>query len=558
MIRMFKQCCRLIHIKWVLAKYGVDEIVTSSGIFSTVRFLIYLNPWNWVRDKSLTRGARIRLSLETLGPIFVKFGQMLSTRPDLLPDDIIADLTLLQDRVPPFPHARARLEKIYRQPLDTLFTEFDDHALASASIAQVHAATLLTGEKVVVKVLRPNIHTIIKRDIGLLLMFAQLIERYWPTAKRFKPVGLVREFQQALLNELDLAREAANASQLRRNFAHSALLYIPEIYWPYVRDQVMVIERVHGIPISDKATLEKNHVNMKKLAERGVEIFFTQVFRDSFFHADMHPGNIFVDASMPDDPTYIAVDFGIMGSLSPNDQRYIAENMLAFFNRDYRRVAQLHIDSGWVSPKTRVTDFEAAIRTVCEPIFERPLKDISFGQLLLKLFQLGKAFDMHIQPQLLMLQKTLLHIEGLGRQLYPDLNLWSTAKPYLHRWLRQQLGVKAFIKKVRTQLPYWAEKLPEMPQLVMRTLQQTQEQQKLSTVVQEEENQRAEKRAQNDRRAHMLFGTGITLLLLALLVNIMTSELWKHPFSLSLSSLSWVVGITGIVAMVFANWFKRT
>jgi ubiquinone biosynthesis protein len=557
MITAIKQLFRLIHINWVLAKHGLDEIVTATHFFSPIRFLIYFNPWNWIRDKSLPRGARIRLALEALGPIFVKFGQMLSTRPDLLPDDIITELTLLQDRVPPFPNARVRLAKLYQKPLEEFFTSFDNDALASASIAQVHAATLLTGERVVVKILRPNIHTIIQRDIGLLITLAKLLERYWPLAKRFKAVDIVREFQHALMHELDLAREAANASQLRRNFANSPLLYIPEVYWLYVRNEVMVMERIHGIPIADKATLEKHHVNMKKLAERGVEIFFTQVFRDCFFHADMHPGNIFVDANHPENPTYIAVDFGIMGSLSPNDQRYIAENMLAFFNRDYRRVAQLHIDSGWVSPKTRVTDFEASIRTVCEPVFERPLKDISFGQLLLKLFQIGKEFDMRIQPQLIMLQKTLLHIEGLGRHLYPDLNLWHTAKPYLHRWLRKQLGVKAFIKKVHMQLPYWAEKLPELPQLLFKAMQQTQQKQQFATLEQEEEKARSEKRTQNDRCAHMLFGTGVTLFLFALLAHIMISELWKHPFSLSLSSLSWVVGIAGIVVMVFANWFKR-
>lgn len=555
MICIVKQFFRLIHINWVLAKHGVDEIVTAIPFFAPLRFLIYFNPWTWIRNKSKSRGLRIRQSLEELGPIFVKFGQMLSTRPDLLPDDIIDELTLLQDRVPPFANARDRISTIYQKPIEELFASFDNEALASASIAQVHAARLHTGEEVVVKVLRPGIRNIIKRDIGLLLTFARLLSRYWSVVKRFKPVEIVEEFQQALINELDLAREAANASQLRRNFSNSTLLYVPEIYWPYVRDEVMVMERIHGITIYNKQALEQHGINLKKLAERGVEIFFTQVFRDCFFHADMHPGNIFVNPKNLEDPQYIAVDFGIMGSLSSHDQRYIAENMLAFFNRDYRRVAELHIDSGWVSPQTRVTDFEAAIRTVSEPIFERPLKDISFGQLLLKLFQIGKQFDMQIQPQLILLQKTLLHVEGLGRQLYPDLNLWGTAKPYLDKWLRKQVGIKAFIKNVRLHLPYWTEKLPEMPQLVFKTLQQAQNREQIHFAEQMKDQEQQEQRLSNERRVNLLFSTGGILLLCALLVNIMTSDLWRQP--LSLVSMSWVIGAAGVFIMLLANWFRR-
>jgi ubiquinone biosynthesis protein len=466
------QLVRLIHINYIFAKNGLDEIILATRWFAPLRFLAYTNPWYWTRNRKRDHGERLRTALEELGPIFIKFGQMLSTRADILPDNIIQELSLLQDRVPPFNNALAVITKAYGQPLASLFTEIDPIPLASGSIAQVHAARLLEGNEVVVKILRPNITKIIKRDLALLYTLAGLFERYWYIGRRLRAKSIVEEFEHTLLDELDLLREASNASILRRNFQHSPLLYIPEIHWPYCRDSVIVMERIHGIPIANIEALTAANINLKKLAENGVEVFFTQVFRDCFFHADMHPGNIFVSYKDPNNPQYIMVDCGIVGSLTPSDQRYLAENMLAFFKRDYRRVAQLHLESGWVPPDTRLTEFESAISTVCEPIFEKPLKDISFGHLLLRLFQTGKRFHMEIQPQLLLLQKTLLHIEALGRQLYPELDLWATAQPFLENWLKQQVGPKAFLRKLKQNLPYWMEQFPEVPTQLLAVLQQ--------------------------------------------------------------------------------------
>jgi len=462
------QLLRLIHINFVLVRNGLDEVIFATHFLRPVRFLFYLAPWNWVPRKRTPRAVRIRRTLEDLGPIFVKFGQILSTRRDLLPDDIAEELSRLQDRVPPFPGKKARriIEKAYGKSVQEVFLEFNETPLASASIAQVHAARIEGDHDVVVKVVRPGIVRRISQDVSLLYYVAALAERYWKEGRRLRPCEVVREFEKTIHDELDLLREAGNASQLRRNFSHSPLLYVPEIYWPYCRQNVMVMERIGGIPISDNEALRAAGVDLKLLAERGVEIFFTQVFSHNFFHADMHPGNIFV----ADDGRYLAIDFGIMGTLSPVDQRYLAENFLAFFRRDYRRVAELHVESEWVPPGTRVDEFESAIRTVCEPIFERPLKDISFGQLLLRLFQTARRFNMEIQPQLVLLQKTLLNIEGLGRQLYPDLDLWQTAKPFLERWMNEQVGPRAFVRNLRTNLPHWTETLPEIPQLLHQTL----------------------------------------------------------------------------------------
>jgi ubiquinone biosynthesis protein len=462
---------RLLQINFILARYGLDELVLSIPLFRPLRFLSLFNPWNW-RSKKLARGVRLRLALEALGPIFVKFGQALSTRPDLLPEDIVSELARLQDCVPPFSSviAQQMLEEIYQKPLLSVFAEFNLTPLASASIAQVYSARLLDGKEAVVKVLRPNVKKLIQRDVALLHLLAKLAERYSVDARRLRPRDVVAEFERCLMDELDLLREAASASQLRRNFLNSYLLYIPEIYWAYTHQDVLVMERINGIPISDITALKQAGIDLKLLAERGVEIFFTQVFRDCFFHADMHPGNIFVSRLNPTNPQYLGVDFGIMGTLSPTDQRYLAENLLAFFNRDYRRVAELHVASGWVPAETRIDEFEAAIRTVCEPIFERPLKDISFGQLLLRLFQTARRFNMEVQPQLVLLQKTLFNVEGLGRQLYPDLDLWNTAKPFLERWIKQQVGPRAVLRKIRERLPYWAEKFPELPELLYQTL----------------------------------------------------------------------------------------
>lgn len=464
------QFFRLFHINRVLLRHGLDEIILATHLFRPLRFLLYFAPWYWVRGALPPRAVRIRRALEDLGPVFVKFGQMLSTRPDLLPEDIAKELALLQDQVPPFPgdQARAIIEQAYGKPLSEVFQEFQETPFASASIAQVHLARLFGGREVVVKVVRPQIEKVIRRDVSLLYALAELAERYWSQGKRLRPRAIVAEYEKTILDELDLLREAGNASQLRRNWLDSTLLYVPEIEWPLARRDVMVMERIYGIPISDVVGLRAAGINLKQLSEHGVEIFFTQVFRHSFFHADMHPGNIFVSPK----GQYVAVDFGIMGTLSPADQRYLAENFLAFFNRDYRRVAQLHVDAGWVPSTTRVDEFESAMRTVCEPIFERPLKDISFGQLLLRLFQTARRFNMEVQPQLVLLQKTLLNIEGLGRQLYPELDLWVTSKPILERWMSEQVGTRALLRAVRENAPQWAEKMPDIPLLVHEVLEQ--------------------------------------------------------------------------------------
>jgi len=420
---------------------------------------------------------RVHRALEDLGPIFVKLGQTLSTRRDLLPDDIADELAKLQDRVTPFDSQQARelIEAALGESVQQAFASFDSQPLASASIAQVHAATLKNGREVIVKVLRPDMEKIIRRDIGLMYHVARLAEKYWPDGRRLRPVEVVAEFEKTIFDELDLVREGANAVQLRRNFQDSKLLYVPEIFWDYTRKNVLVMERISGVQVSNIDALKKANVNMLALAERGVEVFFTQVFRDNFFHADMHPGNIFIDIEDPENPKYIAVDFGIVGSLTDGDRRYLAENLVAFFHRDYARVARLHVETGWVPPDTRVEDFEAAIRTVCEPIFEKPLAEISFGLVLIRLFQTARRFDMQVQPQLVLLEKTMLHIEGLGRVLYPELDLWKTAKPQIERWLSEQVGHRAMAKRLRDEVPGWGEVLPELPRLVHSVLKQQQE-----------------------------------------------------------------------------------
>jgi len=466
---------RMLQIQRVLVRHGLDDFVAATHLYRPLMLLLYLLPWNWFpRDRGQPRGVRLRLALEELGPIFVKFGQALSTRPDLLPADIAVELAKLQDQVPPFPgiEARAIIDRAYGRPLDEVFATFEENAFAAASIAQVHGATLRSGKDVVVKVLRPDMALVIGRDLEVLHALAALAQRYWTDARRLRPIEVVREYQKTILDELDLMREAANAAQLKRNFAGSALLYVPEVYWDYCRANVMVMERIHGVPISDVQRLKSLKTNIARLAENGVEIFFTQVFRHNFFHADMHPGNIFVLAEDPESPKYAAVDFGIVGTLSPRDQYYLAENFLAFFDRDYRRVAKLHIDSGWVPAETRVDELESAVRTVCEPIFNKPLKDISFGQVLVRLFETARRFNMEIQPQLVLLQKTLLNIEGLGRQLYPELDLWKTAHPILREWMRERVSGRAIVERLRANLPELAEAAKTLPQLVQGLIQQ--------------------------------------------------------------------------------------
>ena len=473
-MKSIQQLFRLIFITRVLLRHGLDDLVLSTHLLRPIRFTRFFSPTFWRKNvRNRSRGMRIRQSLEDLGPIFVKFGQILSTRRDLLPDDLSDELAKLQDQVPPFDSdvAVKIIEKSFNRPLNEIFKSFDHKPLASASIAQVHTAQLLDGEDIVVKVVRPGIEKTIRRDISLLYIIAHKIEHYWSEGKRLRPIEVVAEFEKNLLDELNLMTEAANASQLRRNFENSPLLYIPKINWDFCKKNVMVMERIYGIPVTNLEQLKKSSLDLKRLSEMGVEIFFTQVFRDNFFHADMHPGNIFVSTS----GQYIAIDFGIMGSLSNNDQRYLAENFLAFFNRDYYRVAELHVESGWVPADTRIDDFESAIRSVCEPIFDRPLHEISFGQLLLRLFQTARRFNMEVQPQLVLLQKTLLNIEGLGRELYPQLDLWDTAKPFLENWMAEQLGVKSFVKRIKHNAPLWMEQLPELPGQAFHVIQQLKE-----------------------------------------------------------------------------------
>ncbi|HSJ81061.1 MAG TPA: ubiquinone biosynthesis regulatory protein kinase UbiB [Thiobacillus sp.] len=458
---------RLARILTVGLRFGLEEFFLGHERVRPLRWVVRATLF-W-RTLTEPRGVRLRRALEALGPIFVKFGQMLSTRRDLVPLDIADELAQLQDRVPPFPsvEAIATLEKLYRKPLDEVFAEFDATPVASASVAQVHFARLHDGTPVAVKVLRPGIAPVIAHDVSLLYAAAGLVEKLFSDGPRLRPREVVAEFEKHLEDELDLMREAANCSQLRRNFKDSPLLLVPGVYWDYCGHDVMVMDRMEGIPVSQIERLRESGVDIPKLAATGVEIFFTQVFRDGFFHADMHPGNILV---RPGSEQYIALDFGIMGTLTEVDKQYLARNFLAFFRRDYKGVALAHLESGWVPADTRMDELEAAVRAVCEPVFDRPLKDISFGRVLLQLFQASRRFNVEIQPQLVLLQKTLLNIEGLGRQLDPELDLWKTAKPFLERWMNEQLGWRALVKNLQTEAPKWAALLPQLPRLAHHAL----------------------------------------------------------------------------------------
>lgn len=534
---------RFYKIISVLLRYGIDDMVPSDKWpwwAKILRISLF-----WLRNKHPEKslGERLRLALETLGPVFVKLGQMLSTRRDLLPVDMVEELSKLQDRVPPFPGEQAQevIERSLGFKLDSVFHSFNQQPLASASIAQVHAAELKdphsdTIKQVVIKVIRPDILTTINADLGLMESLAILAAKLLPDGRRLKPVEVIREYSKTLMDELNLAREAANAIQLRRNFSDSELLYIPEVYSDFSRQNVMVMERIYGIPISDVSALEKAGINLQLLAERGVEVFFTQVFRDSFFHADMHPGNIFVDPDQQESPRYLAVDFGIVGTLSREDKRYLAENFIAFFNRDYRRVAELHIDSGWVPAHINVEEFESDIRTVCEPIFEKPLAEISFAHVLLNLFTTARRFEMEVQPQLVLLQKTLLYVEGLGRNLYPQLDLWKTAKPFLERWMQEQMGWRAMWRSLSEQAPRWAEKLPEMPILLYDTLQGLKQQQRAEAQFRQQQLM-LQKELAGGRWWTMLAGS--LTVASALLVSFKLDN-WLVATSATLTLLAWV------------------
>jgi ubiquinone biosynthesis protein len=457
---------RLIKIVFVVLRFGLDEFLLAHDSVRWVR-----RPLQWLlfmRNASTPRAVRLRQALQKLGPIFVKFGQLLSTRRDLVPADIADELAKLQDQVPPFPskQAIAILEASYRKPLHAVFKSFDEIPVASASVAQVHFAVLPDGREAAVKILRPGIDRVIAQDIALLRAAAGLIEKLWIDGRRLRPREVISEFEKYLADELDLTREAANASQLKRNFADSRLLLVPEMYWDYCTSEIIVMERMSGIPVNQLNTLKGVGINIPQLAANGVEIFYTQVFRDGFFHADMHPGNV----QVAHDGRYIALDFGIMGTLTDTDKHYLAQNFIAFFRRDYKRVAQVHIESGWAPKETRVDELEAAIRAVCEPIFDKPLREVSFGRVLLRLFQTSRRFGIEIQPQLVLLQKTLLNIEGLGLQLDPDLDLWKTAKPWLERWMSEQIGWRGLLKNLRLEAPHYAALLPQLPRLLHQSL----------------------------------------------------------------------------------------
>ncbi|AMP03149.1 ubiquinone biosynthesis regulatory protein kinase UbiB [Collimonas pratensis] len=467
---MILKFLRVLKIVRVAVRYGLDDIAMSG--FDTPRISKLIDTLIFWRDISAPRGERLRMALEELGPIFVKFGQVLSTRRDLLPGDMVDELARLQDRVPPFSSelAIAQIEKSLKAHPDDLFASFEREPVASASIAQVHFAVLKDGKEVAVKVLRPGMKKSIDEDVALMHIAAGLVERLWADGRRLKAREVVGEFDKYLHDELDLMREAANGSQLRRNFADSDLLVVPEMYWDYCSPSVIVMERMHGIPISQLDRLRDAGVDLGKLSRDGVEIFFTQVFRDGFFHADMHPGNILVSVAPATFGRYIALDFGIVGTLNDFDKDYLSQNFLAFFQRDYKRVAEAHIESGWAPKETRVDELESAVRACCEPIFDRPLKDISFGQVLLRLFQTSRRFNVEVQPQLVLLQKTLLNVEGLGRQLDPDLDLWKTAKPHLERWMSEQMGWRGLLQHLKIEVPRYSKLLPQLPRLAHQAM----------------------------------------------------------------------------------------
>ena len=506
---------RLVGIQRVLVRHGLDDYVRATHLYRPLRFLFYLSPWTWfARSRGTTRGEKLRLALEELGPIFVKFGQALSTRRDLLPRDLADELAKLQDRVPPFSGAtaRAQVERALARPVTELFASFDEQPLAAASVAQVHVATLADGREVVVKVLRPGMHAVIRRDLDVLYALAGLAARYWPESKRLRPMEVVAEYEKTILDELDLMREAGNASQLRRNFAGSPLLHVPEVHWDLCRRDVMVMERIHGVPIAEIQHLRELGADIQKLAENGVTIFFTQVFRHNFFHADMHPGNIFVDVTDPANPKYMAVDFGIVSALEPRDQYYLAANFLAFFDRDWRRIAELHLESGWIPPNARLSELTGAVRTVCEPIFNKPLGEISFGIVLLRLFELARRFGMRVQPQLILLQKTLLNVEGLGRDLYPELDLFKTARPILRQWMNERIGPEAFTQGLKDHWPDLAESLKMLPVVLQRSVRRAYEDDfSLRTESSSVDLLRSQLRAGERRRNAMLAGAAFFL-----------------------------------------------
>ncbi|PWQ94107.1 ubiquinone biosynthesis regulatory protein kinase UbiB [Leucothrix arctica] len=546
-MKLFSQAKRVFMITRVAIRYGLDDQVLTLLKIPALQTLYKVMPWKWKKREATNPAEGLRCALEDLGPVFVKFGQVLSTRRDMLTEDYANELAKLQDKVPPFPSDQAigLIEASLNQSVDEVFKRFDREPLAAASIAQVYSASLQDGKEVVVKVVRPNIENIIQQDIDLMFLMAKLLSRMSNTGKRLRPVEVVAEYEKTIFDELDLQREAANANQLRRNFENSPDVYIPKVYWDHCAPNVLVMERIYGVNGGDIETLKRKGTNMKVLAERGVDIFFTQVFKHNFFHADMHPGNVFVNADNPDDPSYISIDFGIVGSLSLQDQRYLAENLHAFFNRDYKRVAEVHIESGWVPAHTSVVEFEAAIRTVCEPIFQLTFKDISYGKLLLRLFQTAQRFDMEVQPQLVLLQKTLLNIEGMGRDVYPDLDLWVTAKPFLERWMDEQVGLRAFVKNASKNFPKFVEQLPNMPVTLNEVIMQYHQEQREKSNKDSQQSLLLQQTIKQSNQRLVMSIAGASLLIAAVIDKGLSQQQ-------ELSTLGFMVGGIGLVLLLLA------
>ncbi|AQS38198.1 2-octaprenylphenol hydroxylase [Shewanella psychrophila] len=536
-----KSIRRAYQVIKITLHYGLDELIPSK--MTPWYFKLLRNCLFWIRNqhKNKVGGERLKLAMQELGPVYIKFGQMLSTRRDLLSDEWAEELAMLQDRVPPFDSAIARemIEAELGATIDTYFEDFDDTPLASASISQVHTATLKSnGKAVVLKVLRPDVEDQVHADIQLMSQTASFLETLLGHGNRLRPAEVIEDYRTTIEGELNLKLEALNAIRLRNNFLDSGSLYIPYMYEELCFTRLIVMERIDGIPVSDMAALKAQGTNLKKLAERGVELFFTQVFRDNFFHADMHPGNIFVSREHPDDPYYIGLDCGIMGTLTDEDKRYLAENFLAFFNRDYRRIAQLYIESGWVSPDTDIGAFEQAVKVVCEPMFNKPLDEISFGHVLLELFRTARRFDMVVQPQLVLLEKTLLYIEGLGRQLYPQLDLWQTAKPFLEDWMSEQVGPKGMAKKIKQEMPYWIDKLPELPELVYDNL-------KMGKNFVKSQNQMLARYLTQQQRSHKsnyLLLTSAVLVICGTLLFNQGATLWASYTCITSGTILWLLG----------------
>lgn len=539
-----RQFLRIWHIGVILKRYRLDNLFNTTRLPAPIRWLRVFIPTG-KELSNLPRGERLRLALQELGPVYVKFGQILSTRRDLLPQDIADELALLQDRVPPFPGEEAReiIENALGKPVDEVFKSFDTMPLASASIAQVHPATLHDGREAVVKVVRPGIDVQLRKDIELLKTIARLADKFMQSGARVQPLEVVREFETVVFDELDMQREAANASILRRNFQDSKDLYIPEVYWQWCKQRVMVMERVSGLPVGDIEGLRSHGVNLKKLARRGVRVFYTQVFRDNLFHADMHPGNILVDATNPEEASFIAMDFGIVASLSPKDLYYISENFVALFNQDYRRVASLHIEAGWVPADTRLDELEAAVRTVGEPNFTRPLNEVSFGKLLFDLFSVARRFNLTLQPQLLMLQKTLLNIEGLGRQLDPEIDIWSVAKPELEAILKEKNSPEKIVRDLRDRLPRWLAQAPEIRGLIHNLLVKVNnEQLAIGNSAQDIANANRERQISRHKNLQVLAGGAMTI------PGAIMTALETGPW------FAWGYSVPGLALLALGTW----